>query len=112
MPARMLLKNTLFKSNEKQLLTLSLDAQFSSLLTNTIQKSIQAILQANFKGITLHINLNKLTGKTLAQKETQVENERMNTLQKSYFADKGVQKLQQVFNAKVDINSIKEIRNV
>ena len=108
----MLLKNTLFKSNEKQLLTLSLDAQFSSLLTNTIQKSIQATLQANFKNIKLQINLNKLTDKTLAQKEAQAENERMNALQKSYFADKGVQKLQQVFNAKVDINSIKEIRNV
>ncbi|SFV88739.1 DNA polymerase III subunits gamma and tau [hydrothermal vent metagenome] len=111
-PAKMLLKNTLFKGVDKQILTLSLDAQFSSLLTNTIQNSIQSTLQANFKDITLSINLNELTEQTSAQKTTQAKNEKMNALQKKFLADKGVQQLQQVFNTQIDKNSIKENNNV
>jgi hypothetical protein len=44
--ARLLLKNTLFESADNQTLSLSLDEQFSTLLTNSIQVTIQAKLQA------------------------------------------------------------------
>ena len=69
-------------------------------------------MQANFGELTLQINLNKLTTQTLAQKETQANNEKIAAMQKIFMKDEGVQKLQQTFNAKVDINSIKEIENV
>ena len=111
-PARLLLKNTLFESADNQTLTLSLDEQFSTLLTNSIQVTIQATLQANFGDITLKINANKLKTQTLAQKETQAGDEKMAVLQKAFLADKGVQKLQQVFNTVINTNSIKEIAKV
>jgi len=110
--SRMLLKNTLFDNASNQTLTLNLDEQFSSLLTDNIQRSIQTVLQANFGELALQINLKKLTTQTLAQKETQANNEKIATMQKNFMKDEGVQKLQQTFNAKVDLNSIKEIENV
>lgn len=110
--SRMLLKNTLFDSVDNQTLTLNLDGQFSSLLTDNIQRAILGVLQASFGEITLKINLNKLTKQTLAQKETQANNEKVAAMQKKFMKDDGVQKLQKTFNAKVDINSIKEIENV
>jgi len=110
--SRMLLKNTLFDSANNQTLTLSLDEQFSRLLTDTIQRSIQNVLQENFGEITLKINLNKLTTQTLAQKETQASNEKIAAMQESFVKNEGVQKLQKTFNAKVDLKSIKEIEKV
>jgi len=110
--SRMLLKNTLLDNADNQTLTLNLDEQFSSLLTDNIQRAIQTVLQANFGKLTLQINLNKLTTQTLAQKETQANNEKIAAIQKTFMKDEGVQKLQETFNAKVDINSIKEIGNV
>jgi DNA polymerase-3 subunit gamma/tau len=110
--SRMLLKNTLLDSADNQTLILNLDEQFSNLLTDNIQRAIQTVLQENFGKFTLQINLTKLTTQTLAQKETQTNNEKMAAMQKTFMKDEGVQKLQQTFNAKVDINSIKEIGNV
>ena len=110
--SRMLLKNTLFDNIDNQTLALNLDDQFGSLLTDNIQRAIQNVLQANFGEIALKINLNKLTAQTLAQKETQANNEKMAAMQKTFMEDEGVQKLQKTFNAKVDINSIQEIENV
>ncbi|HIM95571.1 MAG TPA: DNA polymerase III subunit gamma/tau [Gammaproteobacteria bacterium] len=110
--SRMLLKNTLFDNADNRTLTLNLDEQFSSLLSDNIQRSIQSVLQENFGGLALQINLKRLTTQTLAQKETQANNEKIATMQKNYMKDEGVQKLQETFNAKVDINSIKEIENV
>ncbi|HCB54715.1 MAG TPA: DNA polymerase III subunit gamma/tau [Gammaproteobacteria bacterium] len=110
--SRMLLKNTLLDSADNKTLILNLDEQFSNLLTDNIQRAIQTVLQENFGKFTLQINLTKLTTQTLAQKETQANNEKMAAMQKTFMKDEGVQKLQQTFNAKVDINSIKEIGNV
>lgn len=111
-PTRMILKNTLFENADNQLLTLSLDTQFSSMLTDTIQKSIQTTLEETFGDIKLNISTNELKRKTLAQKEMLANNEKTDARQKAYLADEGVQKLQQVFNAKIDLNSIKESENV
>ncbi|SMN14278.1 DNA polymerase III subunits gamma and tau [uncultured Candidatus Thioglobus sp.] len=107
---RMLLKNTLFESADMQHLTLSLDEKFSSLLTDNIKQTIQAKLQENFGKLSLNINISKLTTQTLAQKETQAENDKTATLQQEFLSDEGVQKLQQAFNTRVDINSIKETK--
>ncbi len=109
---QMLLKNTLFENINKQVLTLTLDEQFSNLLSTNVRSSIESKLSANFKQITLNINLAKPTKQTLAQKETQTNNKKTVETQKAFLADQGVQKLQQVFATKVDINSIKEVGNV
>ncbi|SFV82614.1 DNA polymerase III subunits gamma and tau [hydrothermal vent metagenome] len=109
---RMLLKNTLFDSVSERVLTLTLDEQFSNLLTERIQLAIQTTLQAHFGELTLKINLDKPTTQTLAQKETQANNEKKAAMQKAFLNDEGVKKLQETFNAKVDINSIQEIENV
>lgn len=111
-PARLLLKNTLFDSLKKQVLTLTLDREFESLLTDNIQASIQVVLQENFGTITLKIVANTLHSQTLAQKETQAENEKKAARQKTFLADEGVQKLQQVFNTEINLESIKEVKNV
>ncbi|CAC9603727.1 DNA polymerase III subunits gamma and tau (EC 2.7.7.7) [uncultured Gammaproteobacteria bacterium] len=108
--AHMLIKNTVFESADQQTLTLSLDEKFSNLLTDSIKRTIQDKLQENFGKLSLNISVNKLKTQTLAQKETQAKNEKIAVLQKDFLADKGVQKLQQTFNTKVDINSIKEIK--
>ena len=110
--ARMLLKNTLFDSASERVLTLTLDEQFSNLLTERIQLAIQTTLQAHFGELTLKINLDKPTTQTLAQKETQANNEKKAAMQKAFLNDEGVKKLQETFNAKVDVNSIQEIENV
>ena len=104
----MLLKNTLFDSTDNQTLILSLDEQFSSLLTDNIQRAIQNTLQEKFGELTLAINLKKLKTQTLAQKETQASDEKIAAMQKDFLTDEGVQKLQQTFGAKVDLKSIKE----
>lgn len=109
---KMLIKNTVFDNATDELLTLTLDDQFTSLLTDQIQLNIQNMLQNHFKKITLNIILGKPKIQTLAQKETQAKNEKTAKIQKEFLNNEGVQKLQKTFNAKVDINSIKEIENV
>lgn len=111
-PARLLLKNTLFDSADNNHLKLNLDEKFSSFLTDNIQKNIKEILQKKFGTMRLSININQLNNKTLAQKETQAENEKMDALQKDFLADEGVKKLQETFNTSVNIDSIKQIEEV
>ena len=106
--SRMLLKNTLFDRIENQTLVLNLDKQFSSLLTDNIQQAIQSVLVNKFGQLAVQINVNTLNKQTLAQKETQANHEKNIRLQKIFLADEGVQKLQKIFNAKIDLKSIKE----
>ncbi len=107
--AQMLVRNTVFNNMLDNTLTLTLDDQFKSLLTDQIQTSIQNVLQDHFNKITLNIILGKPKIKTLAQKETQNKEEKIANNQKSFLENKGVQKLQQTFNAKVNLKSIHEI---
>ncbi|MCH9749964.1 MAG: DNA polymerase III subunit gamma/tau, partial [Proteobacteria bacterium] len=107
--AKMLVKNTLFTSFKKNTLTLTLDEQFANLLSDHIQKNILESLKAQYPDLALVIDLSKLTEQTLAQKETQAHNQYLATIQQEFLNDEIVQQLEQIFNAKVDINSIKEI---
>ncbi|WXU00008.1 MAG: hypothetical protein Ctma_0713 [Catillopecten margaritatus gill symbiont] len=108
----MVLKNTVFANADNQVLTLNLDAQYSSMLTEASHKNILTTLQENFAITDVKINLDTLTEQTLAQKEIQANNKKTEIRQKEFLADEGVQKLQQVFNTKIDLNSIKEVKNV
>ncbi len=108
----MLLKNTLFTDFTNQVLTLILDEQYTNLLTSNVELEITNVLQHHFGELTLKINLAKPESQTLAQKQTQRSDEKKAKLQQDFLCDESVQKLQQTFNAKVDVNSIKEIENV
>ncbi|CAC9538603.1 DNA polymerase III subunits gamma and tau (EC 2.7.7.7) [uncultured Gammaproteobacteria bacterium] len=107
--AKMLVKNTLFNSFENNTLTLALDEQFANLLNDHVQKNILESLRSQYPNLTLIIDLNKLTEQTLAQKETQAHNQYLATIQQEFLNDEIVQKLEKTFNAKVDVNSIREI---
>ncbi|SMN16597.1 DNA polymerase III subunits gamma and tau [uncultured Candidatus Thioglobus sp.] len=107
--AKMLVKNTLFSSLENNTLTLTLDEQFANLLSDHVQKNILESLRTQYPKLTLVIDLNTFTEQTLAQKETQAHNQYLATIQQEFLSDEIVQKLEKTFNAKVDINSIREI---
>ncbi len=109
---RVLLKNTLFVSYDNQVLNLILDKQYANLLTENAQLAIQSALQSYFTELTLKITLEKSKIPTLSQNTMQSSNEKITAMQKTFLNDEGVKKLQQVFNAKIDISSLKEIENV
>ncbi len=107
--AQMLIKNTLFDSLNNSTITLTLDEQFANLLSDHVQKSILTTLRKTHPEINLIINLGQPISQTLAQKETQARDEHLAKIQQQFLNDAVVQKLEQTFNAKVNINSIKEI---
>ncbi len=110
--AQILVKNTLFDNTNNATLTLTLDSQFASLLSDQAQKSILTTLRQKFSTLSLVINLGKPNAQTLAQKQTQAHNEKMAKIQTQFLNDKGVQKLEKTFDTKININSIKEINHV
>ena len=61
--AKMLVKNTLFSSYEKNKLVLTLNKEFNNLLTKNVQKSIEKTLLDKFKEITLEIESGNTNGK-------------------------------------------------
>jgi DNA polymerase-3 subunit gamma/tau len=105
----MLIKNTVFDSLANNTLTLTLDTQFANLLSEHVQKSILESLRATYTELTLVVNLDKPAEQTLAQKETQANNQYLATIQQEFLSDEIVQKLEKTFNARVDVNSIREI---
>ncbi len=107
--ARALLKNTVFENSDQDSLTLSLSERFSNLLTDSIKHSIQTTLQEHFGSITLNINLNNLKTQEPTAKKIQSNNAKMTLSQQNFLADEGVQKLQQVFNTKINSNSIRKV---
>jgi DNA polymerase-3 subunit gamma/tau len=107
--AKMLIKNTVFDSLANNTLTLTLDTQFANLLSEHVQKSILESLRATYTELTLVVNLDKPAEQTLAQKETQANNQYLATIQQEFLSDEIVQKLEKTFNARVDVNSIREI---
>ncbi len=107
--AQMLIKNTLFENLDGSTITLTLDEQFTNLLSDHVQKSILTTLRKTYPDIDLVINLGSPKSQTLAQKETQARDEHLAKIQQQFLNDAVVQKLEQTFNAKVNINSIKEI---
>ncbi len=107
--AKILVKNTLFSSLEGDTLTLLLDEQFTNLLSDHVHNSMLSSLRTVYVDLDLIINLDKPLTQTLAQKETQAHNEYLSKIQQEFLNDEVVQKLEQAFNAKVDVKSIREI---
>ncbi len=107
-----LIKNTVFKQFDGNHLSLSLDEKMANLLTDQTQIAIQDTLEKRFGKITLSIDLEKPKTQTLADKEAQQRAEKLAKIQQTYLKDEGVKKLEKIFNAKVDIKSIKEVDDV
>ena len=107
--SKTLVKNTLFVSLKDGELTLTLDKQYSNLLTNRTQKSIEKILLEHFDIMTLLIGIDQIEDQTLSQKETIKMRQLKEKTEQQFLNDKGVKVLQEAFNVKADIKSIKPL---
>lgn len=105
--AKMLVKNTLFSSHESDKLVLTLNEEFNNLLTKNVQESIEKTLLNKFKEITLEIESGNTNGSTLSQKEAIKEQQKRKQTEKQFLDDEGLKEIEEAFNTKVDLKSIK-----
>ena len=110
--AKMLVKNTIFSSFNNQSLSLTLSDDFVNLLTPNTQSSIENTLNKIYPGITLYIEPGQTNGSSLSQKESVKKEQKRKQTESQFLNDNGLKELQEVFNSKVDIKSIKESDNV
>ena len=106
----MLVKNTLFSSYDNDTLLLTLNEEFTNLLTKNIQKSIEKTLFNEFTEITLKIESGNTNGSTLSQKEVIKEQQKREQTEKKFLDDEGLKEIEEVFNTKVDVKSIKSLK--
>ena len=105
--AKMLVKNTLFGSHESDKLVLTLNEEFNNLFTKNIQNSIEKTLLNEFNEISLEIESGNTNGNTLSQKEVIKEQHKRKQTEKQFLDDEGLKKIEEAFNTKVDLKSIK-----
>ncbi len=113
--AKLLVKNTIFHSLNDQVLSLTLSEDFINLLTKKTQKSIEKVLDVASPGTILVIAAGKTNGGSLSQKEAIKNEEKRKQTQSQFLSDDGLKELQEIFNSRVDVKSIKsrkEIDNV
>ena len=103
----MLVKNTLFSSHENDKLVLTLNEEFNNLFTKNVQKSIEKTLLNKFKEILLAIESGNTNGSTMSQKEVIKEQQKRKKTEKQFLDDEGLKEIEEAFNTKVDIKSIK-----
>ena len=106
----MLVKNTLFSSYESDKLVLTLNEEFNNLLTKNVQKSIEKTLLNEFNKITLEIESGNTNGRTLSQKENIKEQQKRKKTEKQFLNDEGLKEIEEAFNTKVDLKSIKSLK--
>ncbi len=107
--SKTLVKNTLFASLKDEELTITLDKQYNNLLTSRTQKSIEKILFEHFDIITLLIEIDKIEDQTLSQKEMIKMRQIKDETEQQFLNDEGVKVLQEAFNVKADVKSIKPL---
>jgi len=108
--AKMLVKNTLFSSYESDQLVLTLNKEFNNLLTKNVKKSIEKTLHKEFYEFSLEIESGNTNGSTLSQKEAIKEKQKRKQTQKQFLDDEGLKKIEEAFNTKVDLKSIKSLK--
>ncbi len=108
--AKMLVKNTIFDTLKDQNLSLTLSNDFVNLLTQNTRSSIEKTLNKAYPGITLVINPGQTNGSSLSQKESVKSEERRKQSENQFLSDDGLKELQEVFNSRVDVKSIKSIK--
>lgn len=99
----------IFDSFENNTLTLYLDNNFKHLLTTNTQKSLEKILESILGKISLKVVIHKLKTKSLAAKNKDREEKIKKRIVANFLNDEVLQKLQLVFDTKVDVNTIKTI---
>ena len=107
--AKTLVKNTLFASFKDEELTLTLDHQYNNLLTSRTQKSIEKTLFEHFDIMILSIEIDQIENQTLSQKEAIKKRQLKEETEQQFLNDEGVKVLQDAFNVKADVKSIKPL---
>ena len=105
-----IVKNTIFNKFNNKKLELKLDNNFKNLLTEKTKKSIEDKLQTLFANINVIFDIESLTEGTLAQKEIIIKKNKQQELQQKYFEDENIQKLEKIFQSKVNIKSITSLK--
>jgi len=108
--AKMLVKNTLFSSYNSDKLILTLNEEFTNLLTKNVQKSIEKTLINEFTEITLEIESGNTNGSTLSQREAIKKQQKKEQTEKKFLDDEGLKEIEKAFNTKVDLKSIKSLK--
>ena len=108
--AKMLVKNTVFKSLENQTLVLTLSSDFLNLLTPKTEDSIRNGLHKEYPTVDLIFEPGETNGHSLSQKESDEREQKRKETESQFLSDDGLKELQEVFNSKVDLKSIKSIK--
>ncbi len=108
--AKMLVKNTVFKSLKDQTLVLTLSSDFLNLLTPKTEDSIRKGLHQQYPSTELVFEPGETNGDSLSQKESIEREQKRKETESQFLSDDGLKELQEVFNSKVDLNSIKSIK--
>ncbi|MDA8691517.1 DNA polymerase III subunit gamma/tau [Candidatus Pseudothioglobus singularis] len=108
--AKMLVKNTVFKSLIDQNLTLTLSEEFVNLHTTKTEESIRDALHKIYPALVIMIEPGETNGSSLSQKESVKNKQIQKQTENQFLSDDGLQELQEVFKSQVDLKSIKSIK--
>lgn len=108
--AKMLVKNTVFKSLIDQNLTLTLSEEFVNLHTTKTEGSIRNALHKIYPALEVMIEPGETNGSSLSQKESVKNKQIQKQTENQFLSDDGLQELQEVFKSQVDLKSIKSIK--
>ena len=108
--AKMLVKNTVFKSLIDQNLTLTLSEEFVNLHTTKTEDSIRNALHKIYPALVVMIEPGETNGSSLSQKESVKNKKIQKQTENQFLSDDGLQELQEVFKSQVDLKSIKSIK--
>ena len=108
--AKMLVKNTVFKSLIDQNLTLTLSEEFVNLHTTKTEDSIRNALHKIYPALLVMIEPGETNGSSLSQKESVKNKQIQKQTENQFLSDDGLQELQEVFKSQVDLKSIKSIK--
>ncbi|MDB4822484.1 DNA polymerase III subunit gamma/tau [Candidatus Pseudothioglobus singularis] len=108
--AKMLVKNTVFKSLIDQNLTLTLSEEFVNLHTTKTEESIRNALLKIYPALVVMIKPGETYGSSLSQKESVKNKQIQKQTENQFLSDDGLQELQEVFKSQVDLKSIKSIK--
>jgi DNA polymerase-3 subunit gamma/tau len=108
--AKMLVKNTVFKSLTNQNLTLTLSKELVNLHTTKTEESIKNVLHNLYPSLEIMIEPGETNGSSLSQKESIKNEKKREQTENQFLSDDGLKELQEVFKSQVDLKSIKSIK--
>jgi len=108
--AKMLVKNTVFKSLTNQNLTLTLSKELVNLHTTKTEESIKNVLHNLYPALEIMIEPGETNGSSLSQKESIKNEKKREQTENQFLSDDGLKELQEVFKSQVDLKSIKSIK--